>query len=76
MEQRCAHTQQLQLITPMTSKTLSFAADVARRAPDTLSYSARVGYAGSNVADDVSCNPLFGLSNKKPKDCVHMSMFF
>lgn len=74
MERRRAHTQQLRLITPM--KNLSFAADVARCAPDTSSYGARVEDAGSNMAHDVSCHPLLCLSKKKPKDRVHMSILF
>ncbi len=76
MERRRAHTHQLQLITPMTSENLSFAADVVHRAPDTSSYRARVGDSGSNMAHDVSCHLLLCLSNKKAKDCVHMSMLF
>ncbi len=76
MERRRAHTQQLQLITPMTSENLSFAADVAHRAPDTSSYRARVGDLGSNMAHGVSCHLLLCLSNKKAKTVSTCSCYF
>ncbi len=76
MERRHAHTQQLQLIMPMTSENLSFAADVTHRAPDTSSYRARVGGLGSNMAHGVSCHLLLCLSNKKAKTVSTCSCYF
>lgn len=73
MERRCSHTQQLQLMMPMTSENLSFTAAVVRCAPDTSSCSAQVGDVGSNMAHGVSCHPLLYPPNMKVVSlCPHV----